>query len=148
METDYNFEGGAAPAPESTAHRAAEAGKRATEAGKRAVAEADRVWRQNPVPVVIGALALGLAIGVLIRSMEHEPRSRMDDAKERFGDAEDYLKDLVATLSKSGKKGYRKSAAAVKESLEKAVDAARGVEDDYVDPATKWFRSMWKKCCS
>jgi hypothetical protein len=129
-ESDYN--------PESATHRA-------TETGKRVVAEADRVWRENPVPVVLGALALGLAIGALIRAADNDTPTTY--AKSRLSDGEDYIRDLTKLLSKATKKGYRKSAAAVKDSLGKAADLAHDVEDDYVDPASKWFRKLWKRCC-
>ena len=117
------------------------------ESGRHLVDEADRVWRANPIPVVLGALATGLLIGVLVRSLE-EPKSRTEELKDRFSDGEDYLRELLASVSKSGKKGYKKSAAALKEQLEKAVDAAHDVDvDDYVDPVASWFKKFWKKCC-
>src|SRR5215217_8255638 len=100
--------------------------------GRRVVAEADRIWRQNPVPVVIGALATGLLIGLLLRSAE---RDRAEELKDRLSETEGFLHDLITGLTKATKKGYRKSAEAVKDTVEKAVDAARDIDvEDYVDP--------------
>src|SRR4051794_20889213 len=113
--------------------------------GRRAVAEADRIWRENPIPVVIGALATGLIIGLIMRSSE---RDRAEELKERLEDTEGFLHELIGTVAKATKKGYRKSASAVKDAVDSAVDAARDVDvDDYVDPAAKWFRKLWKRCC-
>jgi hypothetical protein len=116
------------------------------EAGRRTVAEADRIWRENPIPVVLGALATGLVIGLVLRAAE---RDRADVLKDRLEETEGFLHDLVGSLTKATKKGYRKSADAVKDAVESAVDAARDIDvDDYVDPANKWLKKIWKRCCS
>src|SRR4051812_19309151 len=94
------------------------------DAGRRTVAQADRIWRQNPVPVVLGALATGLVIGLILRAAE---RDRAVELKERLAETEGFLHDLVGSLGKATKKGYRKSAAAVKDAVETAVDAARDI---------------------
>lgn len=116
-----------------------------SQTGRRAVSEADRILRENPVPVVVGALALGVVIGLVCRGSE---RSREEELRDRLEETQGYLHDLVAALTKATKKGYRKSAEAVRETVDKAVDAARDIDvDDYVDPASKWLRGWWKKVC-
>jgi hypothetical protein len=77
------------------------------EAGRRAVAEADRVWRANPIPVVLGALATGLLIGVLVRAAQ---RDRTDEIRSRLDETEGFVRELVDSLTKATKKSYRKSA--------------------------------------
>jgi ElaB/YqjD/DUF883 family membrane-anchored ribosome-binding protein len=115
------------------------------ETGRRVVSEADRIWRENPVPVVLGALGVGLLIGVLVRSLE---RDRTDELQSRLASTESFVQELIGTLTKASKKGYKKSASALHDVVEKAADVAHDAEDDYIDPAAKWFRGLWKKCCS
>jgi len=119
--------------------RAADMQQGATEALHRA----DVYVRQNPVPTVLGALAIGFLIGVLVRSSEPTPRSRWNAARE---DAEDQLRDLLSSLAKKGRKAYKKSASAVRDSISDVTDAARSIDmDDYTDPVTSWFGKLWKK---
>jgi ElaB/YqjD/DUF883 family membrane-anchored ribosome-binding protein len=142
MDTDQsqeNLPNRAAGFAEDLKSRAAGMQEGATEALHRA----DMYVRQNPVPTVLGALALGFLIGVLVRSSEPTPRSRWNAARE---DAEDQLRDLLSSLAKKGKKAYMKSASAVREGISDAADAARNIDmDDYTDPVTSWFGKLWKK---
>src|SRR3954462_11338453 len=113
------------------------------EGASDALHRADVYVRQNPVPTILGALALGFFIGVLVRSSEPTPRSRWNAARD---DAEDQLRDLLSSLAKKGKKAYKKSASAVRDSINDATDAARNVDmDDFTDPVTNWFGKLWKK---
>ncbi len=128
---------GAGPTPEG-------ANSYIPDAGRRMAAEAERVLRANPVPIVLGALATGLVIGLLVRASQ---KDHADELRDRLSETEGFVRELVGSLTKASRKGYKKSAAAVKDSLEKLGDAAHDVEDDYVDPAAKWFKSFWKKCC-
>jgi hypothetical protein len=109
------------------------------EGATEALHRADVYVRENPVPTILGALAIGFLIGVLVRSSEPTPRSRWNDARE---DAEDQLRSLLSSLAKKGKKAYKKSASA----LSDATDAARSIDlDDYTDPVTSWLGKLWKK---
>jgi len=113
------------------------------EGATQALHRADLYVRENPVPTVLGALAIGFLIGVLVRSSEPTPRSRWNAARE---DAEDQLRDLLSSLAKKGRKAYKKSAGAVRDSISDAADAARSIDiDDYTDPVTSWFSKLWKK---
>src|SRR5947209_3452730 len=94
------------------------------EGASDALHRADVYVRENPVPTILGALALGFLIGVLVRSSEPTPRSRWNDARES---AEDHLRDLLSSISKKGKKAYKKSASAVLDGLSDAKDAARNI---------------------
>jgi ElaB/YqjD/DUF883 family membrane-anchored ribosome-binding protein len=142
METDQsqeNLQNGASSFANDLRGRAAGVQEGATEALHRA----DVYVRENPVPTILGALALGFLIGVLVRSSEPTPRSRWNDARE---DVEDQLRSLLSSVAKKGKKAYKKSAHAVRESIHDATDAARKIDmDDYTDPVTSWFSKLWKK---
>ena len=95
--------------------------------------------RENPVPTVLGALALGLAIGLAIRysSRPEEPSVSLKRALKEF-DWNSIAPAFLPGLVKSVKRGYAGSAEAVKDKLErvKEVDV-----EDYVKP----LRKRWKQ---
>lgn len=138
-QTQENLQNRATSFANDLKGRAAGVQEGATEALHRA----DVYVRENPVPTILGALALGFLIGVLVRSSEPTPRSRWNDARE---DAEEHLRDLLSSLAKKGRKAYKKSASAVLDGLHDASDAARNIDlDDYTDPVTSWLGKLWKK---
>jgi ElaB/YqjD/DUF883 family membrane-anchored ribosome-binding protein len=95
--------------------------------------------RENPVPTVLGALALGLAIGLAIRysSRPEEPSVSVKRAL-RDVDWSAMSMPFLWPLFRTVKRGYDDSAEAVKEGIErvKEVDV-----DEYVKP----LRKQWKK---
>ena len=98
--------------------------------------------RENPVPTVLGALALGLAIGLAIRySSRPEPTPLSVKRALREIDWSTISPAFLPALIKSAKRGYADSAEAVKGGIErvKEVDV-----DDYVKP----LRKRWKKWMS
>jgi ElaB/YqjD/DUF883 family membrane-anchored ribosome-binding protein len=102
--------------------------------------------RENPVPTVLGALALGFAIGLIVRSMEKEDQS--DRLRGRLEDAEDYLRTILKPLAKKSKRVYAQSADAVRDAVEDAVQRAHDIDvTDYTDPVAGWWNRFWKKCC-
>jgi len=98
--------------------------------------------RENPVPTVLGALALGLAIGLAIRysSRPEEPQLTLKRALREI-DWSTISPAFLPALMRSVKRGYADSAEAVKGGLErvKEVDV-----DDYVKP----LRKRWTKWMS
>jgi ElaB/YqjD/DUF883 family membrane-anchored ribosome-binding protein len=97
--------------------------------------------RQNPVPTVIGALAVGLAIGFAIRySSESSERER--EAKSALGDINLGMLSLpfLWPFFKSMQRRYEDSADVVKD----GVDRLKSVDvDRYVKPLRKKWRS-WR----
>jgi ElaB/YqjD/DUF883 family membrane-anchored ribosome-binding protein len=115
------------------------------EAG-RTLRQAGTYVRENPVPTILGALAVGFAIGLIVRSLEHEKRS--DQFRDKLEDAEDYLRAVLLPLAKKSKRAYAKSADAVRDAVESAVERAREIDvDDYTDPVVNWWGRIWKRCC-
>ena len=98
--------------------------------------------RENPVPTVLGALALGLAIGLAIRysSRPEEPPLTVKRALRQI-DWSTVSPAFLPGLLRSLKRGYSDSAEAVKGGIErvKEVDV-----DDYVKP----LRKRWNKWVS
>ncbi|MFN2507201.1 MAG: hypothetical protein ABR589_00315 [Chthoniobacterales bacterium] len=95
--------------------------------------------RENPVPTVIGALALGLAIGLAIR-YSSETAEREVEAKSPFRDLNLGVLSLpfLWPFFKTVRRRYEDSADAVKEGVDriKNVDVNR-----YVKPLRKKWRS-------
>jgi ElaB/YqjD/DUF883 family membrane-anchored ribosome-binding protein len=98
--------------------------------------------RENPVPTVLGALALGLAIGLAIRysSRPEEPPLSVRRALREI-DWSAISPAFLPGLLRSVKRGYADSTEAVKGGLErvKEVDV-----DEYVKP----LRKRWKQWMS
>jgi ElaB/YqjD/DUF883 family membrane-anchored ribosome-binding protein len=95
--------------------------------------------RENPVPTVLGALALGLAIGLAIRysSRPEEPSASVKRALREF-DWSSVTPAFLPGLMKSVKRGYAGSTEAVKEGIERVKDVD---VEDYVKP----LRKRWKQ---
>jgi hypothetical protein len=98
--------------------------------------------RENPVPTVIGALAIGLAIGLAIRYARSEEREV--EVKSPLGDVNLGMLSLpfLWPFFKSVKNRYEDSAEAVKESVRDGVDRLKGVDvHRYMKPVRKHWRS-------
>jgi ElaB/YqjD/DUF883 family membrane-anchored ribosome-binding protein len=94
--------------------------------------------RENPVPTILGALAIGLAIGLAIRYSSSSDENEIE-AKPSLGNAHWGFLSLpfLWPFVKSLKEKYRDSAEAVKE----GVDRARNID---IHRYTKPIRKRWK----
>lgn len=95
--------------------------------------------RENPVPTVIGALAIGLAIGLAIR-YSSEAAEREAEVKSPFGDINLGVLSLpfLWPFFKSVRRRYEDSAEAVKG----GVDRIKDIDvDRYVKPLRKKWRT-------
>ena len=94
--------------------------------------------RENPVPTILGALALGLAIGLAIRYASNAEEKEIE-SKDSLGDVHWGFLSLpfLWPFFKSLKEKYRDSAEAVKE----GVDRARNID---IHRYTKPIRKRWK----
>jgi ElaB/YqjD/DUF883 family membrane-anchored ribosome-binding protein len=98
--------------------------------------------RENPVPTVIGALAIGLAIGLAIRYSQSEEREV--EVKSPLGDVNLGMLSLpfLWPFFKSVKERYEDSAEVVKEGVREGVDRIKSVDvHRYVKPVRKQWRS-------
>lgn len=114
--------------------------------GKEALRKADAYVRENPVPVILGALAVGFIFGLLSRGIHHEtPRSAF---AARRDDVQDFLTELMRDASKRTRRAYDHSSHAVQDAVHDALGRVKDVDvEEYTDPVVKWFRRLWKKCC-
>jgi ElaB/YqjD/DUF883 family membrane-anchored ribosome-binding protein len=102
----------------------------------------DRYLRENPVPAVLGALAVGFAVGLLTRLVDQ--KRRPTPLRDAVDESADVLRGLFVPAAKKTRQAYRQSASAVREAIDQAADKAREIDvDDYVDPVTKWWRRLF-----
>lgn len=93
--------------------------------------ETGSVIRANPVPALITALGVGLAIRLL-----ETPERKSEPLREAL----DELRDLLATGAKRGKRAYADSAEAVRDAVEHVVEKARDLD---TDPVANWWKRLW-----
>jgi len=99
--------------------------------------------RENPVPTVIGALAIGLAIGLAIRYAA-ESREREVEAKTPFGDLNLGALSLpfLWPFFKTVQRRYEDTSEVVRDGVRDGVDRLKGVDvNQYVKPLRKKWRS-------
>ena len=102
--------------------------------------------RENPVPTVIGALALGLAIGLAIR-YSSESASREVEAKTPLGNVDLSMLTMpfLWPFLKTARRRIEDSAEVVRDNVRDGVDRLKDVDvDHYVKPLRKQWRS-WTK---
>ena len=97
--------------------------------------ETDNCIRANPVPAVLTALGIGIAIGVLTRFGQSEPRRQ-----EPLQEVLDEIRGALASGTKRGKKAYAQTADLVRDAVEQAAEKARDID---IDPVAKWWRRLW-----
>lgn len=114
---------------------------------QKAVAARERTeffLRENPVPTVLGALALGLAIGLAIRyaSRPEEPEPvTLRNAMKKIDWSAASMPFLWPFLRKV-RHGYEESAEAVTDAVREGIDRVRDVDvDRYVKPLRKRWKS-------
>jgi len=99
--------------------------------------------RENPVPTILGALAIGIAIGLAYRySTEHE--EKQIEAKTPLGNVDLSFLTLpfLWPFFKTVKNRYEDTADVVKDRVGEGVDRLRKVDvDEYVKPLRKQWRS-------
>ena len=99
--------------------------------------------RENPVPTILGALAIGIAIGLAYRySTEHEEKQL--EAKTPLGNVDlSFLTfPFLWPFFKTVKHRYEDTADVVKDRVSEGVDRLKKVEvEEYVKPLRKQWRS-------
>jgi hypothetical protein len=122
---------------------ASDAWRRTTQSAGVAREKTEFLLRENPVPTVIGALAIGLAIGLAIR-YSSETRERVVETKTPFGDVNLGVLSLpfLWPFFKNVQRRYENTAEVVKDRVSDGVDRLKSVDvDDYVKPLRKKRRN-------
>jgi len=102
--------------------------------GQDLLRQTENYVRGNPIPALLGAVAFGVAIGLVARSLEtrREPEPLQDALNE--------LRGLLGPLGKKTRKAYAETSDAVLEAVEQAVDRARDLD---LDPVAGWWKRLW-----
>ena len=99
--------------------------------------------RENPVPVILGALGIGIAIGLAIRYGSASERKTEIEVKSPFGDLNWSVLSLpfLWPLFKSARGKYERSADAVADAMKDGVKRLKKID---VDRYAKPIRKRWK----
>jgi hypothetical protein len=100
--------------------------------------------RENPIPTVLGALALGLAIGLAIRyaSRHEEPEPMTVRGALKNVDLSSLSMPFLWPFFRRVKRGYDDSAEVVSDAVKEGMDRVREVDvDRYVKPLRKQWKS-------
>src|SRR5256714_5860360 len=126
-------------ATEKVSHYAGDAWQQTKERASLARERTEFFLRENPVPTVLGALALGVAIGLAIRYSSSSAEKEVE-AKSPLGNVDLGLLSLpfLWPFFKSLRRKYEDSAEVVKD----GVDRLKKVDvDRYVKPLRKKWRA-------
>lgn len=99
--------------------------------------------RENPVPTILGALGIGIAIGLLIRYASPSERKTEIEVKSPLGDLNWSVLSLpfLWPLFKSARKKYERSADAVADAMKHGVKRLKKI---HVERYAKPIRRRWK----
>jgi hypothetical protein len=109
------------------------------ERASRARERTEYFVRENPVPTILGALGLGIAIGLAIRFASTSERKAEIEVKSPLGDLNWSILSLpfLWPLFKSARERYERSAEAMK-------DGVKRLKKIDVDRYAKPIRRRWK----
>jgi len=115
----------------------------AKEKASRARERTEYFVRENPVPTIVGALGLGIAIGLAIRLASTSERKAEVEVKSPLGNLNWSILSLpfLWPLLKSAREKYESSAEAVNEAVKDGVKRLKKID---VDRYSKPIRKRWK----
>ena len=114
------------------------------EKASRALERTEHFVRENPVPTILGALGLGIAIGLAIRYAAPSERQREIELESPWGKVNWSVLSLpfLWPLFKSARKQYEKSADVVTDAMKDGVRRLRKVDvERYAKPMRKRWRA-------
>jgi hypothetical protein len=109
----------------------------------RALERTEDFVRENPVPTILGALGLGIAIGLAIRYAAPSERKREIEIESPWGNFNWSVLSLpfLWPLFKSARQRYEKSADVVADTVKDGVKRLRKMD---VERYTKPIRKRWR----
>ena len=113
------------------------------ETASRARERTEYFVRENPVPAIVSALEIGIAIGLAIRYASADERKTEIEVKSPLGNLNWSVLSLpfLWPLFKSAKQKYEKSADVVADAMEQGVKRFKKMD---VDRYAKPIRKRWK----
>lgn len=97
----------------------------------------DAYLRENPIPAIIGAVAVGVAVGFLV-ALRETSRHR-EPVRGFFDDLAEGVRDRMKPLQQKARRAYANSSGRVTDAVHDAMDRARKLD---VDPGV-WWRRFW-----
>ena len=113
----------------------------------RALERTEHFVRENPVPTILGALGLGIAIGLAIRYATPSERKREIEVESPWGKFNSSVLSLpfLWPLFKSARKRYEKSADVVADAMKDGVKRLKKMDvERYAKPIRKRWR-VWTR---
>ena len=114
------------------------------EKANRALERTEDFMRENPVPTILGALGLGIAIGLAIRFASTSEERAKVEAKSPFSDLDWSVLSLpfLWPLFKSAREKYEKSADVVADAMKDGVKRLKKMDvESYAKPIRKRWRA-------
>ena len=114
------------------------------EKASRAFDRTEDFLRENPVPTILGALGLGIAIGLTIRYAAPSERKREIEVESPWGNFNWSVLSLpfLWPLFKSARKRYEKSADVVADAMKDGVKRLKKMDvERYAKPMRKRWRA-------
>ena len=114
------------------------------EKASRALERTEDFVRENPVPTILGALGLGIAIGLTIRYAAPSERKREIEVESPWGNFNWSVLSLpfLWPLFKSARKRYEKSADVVADAMKDGVKRLKKMDvERYAKPMRKRWRA-------
>src|SRR5438034_9907329 len=114
------------------------------EKASRALERTENFVRENPVPTILGALGLGIAIGLAIRYAAPSERKREIELESPWGNFNWSVLSLpfLLPLFKSARKQYEKSADSVADTVKDGVKRLKKMDvERYAKPMRKRWRA-------
>ena len=114
------------------------------EKASRALGRTKDFLHENPVPTILGALGLGIAIGLAIRYVAPSERKTEIEVKSPWGNLNWSVLSLpfLWPMFKSAKKKYERSADAVADAMKDGVKRLKKMDvERYAKPIRKRWRA-------
>ena len=103
--------------------------------------QADQMVRDNPIPAIIAAAAVGFGLGLLVRALE--PDRPAHPVRDCLDDTHDLMGSLFRPVRKQARHAgdvARHASEVVREAVEHAVERAQEID---IDPVSKWWKRLW-----
>ncbi len=108
--------------------------KAVTDRAEEYMHETGRYVRENPVPLLLGAVAVGFLLGLVARQLERERKP------EPIHDALDEIRGFLKPLARRARQAAEHSAEVVRDAAGRVSEI--GVED-YAAQVSGWWRKLW-----
>jgi len=108
---------------------------------RRLMQETDAYFRENPIPILLGAVAVGVVVGIFVASLEES--RRRDPLREFIDDITEGVRGRLKPWQRKARRAYASSSERVADAVHDAVERARKDVDPVVAPVAAWWKRIW-----